>query len=378
MMPEKFSSRALLAATAITAVAGLYGGMARFGIPLPRVDVTLDLHGLLMMQGVFGTLVPLERSVALGRAHWFAVPAVSAAGIAALLAGLPVPVGSTMLVVSAILFVLMSVEVLRIQATAFNLSLLLGALALLLGTGLWAVTGQSALAFPSWLSFLVLTVAGERLELGRFIDLPRGATAAYFFFAAMILLGAAPFMESVGGPILFGVGLSALAGWLLRFDIARVTVRAGGQTRFMGVAILSGHSWLLVSGAGFALSPALPSLHDGAIHGVTVGFAMSMVMGHAMIILPAVAGIRLNYSLFLYAPLAVLHVAVAARFALASTTPENLWLSGSLTLAAIVAYIALAAPRPSIAAAGAEKCPSAPRFEPPATPRKPPSRFGWR
>ena len=45
-----------------------------------------------------------------------------------------------------------------------------------------------------------------------------------------------------------GLALLLIALWLLRFDIARKTVRRSGLTRFIALNLLIGYVWLVVSG----------------------------------------------------------------------------------------------------------------------------------
>ena len=73
--------------------------------------------------------------------------------------------------------------------------------------------------------------------------------------------------------------------------------------------------WLAVAGlaglaGGFESGHAW---HDAAIHALALGFVFAMVFGHAPIIFPAVAKVRIPYHPFFYLPLAVLHVSVLAR-----------------------------------------------------------------
>jgi hypothetical protein len=53
--------------------------------------------------------------------------------------------------------------------------------------------------------------------------------------------------------------------------------------------------------------------YDLMLHAVLIGFVLSMVFGHALIILPAVTRLRISYSSVLYVPLAILHVSLAMR-----------------------------------------------------------------
>jgi hypothetical protein len=50
------------------------------------------------------------------------------------------------------------------------------------------------------------------------------------------------------------------------------------------------------------------------LHGVFVGFVLSLVFGHALIILPAVARTSVPFHALLYVPLLVLHVGLVARW----------------------------------------------------------------
>ncbi|MHB8731149.1 MAG: hypothetical protein ACYDAB_05100 [bacterium] len=50
------------------------------------------------------------------------------------------------------------------------------------------------------------------------------------------------------GARLEGLGMLGVALWLLRFDIARYTVRQAGLPRFIAVSLLSGYVWLAASG----------------------------------------------------------------------------------------------------------------------------------
>lgn len=350
-MPSKLVPRALLAATAFTAVAGLYGGLQRFGIPLPDLAAPQDLHGLLMMQGVFGTLVPLERAVALRQLGWFIAPALSIAGSALLLAGHPS--GMMLLLSSTAVFVAMSMWVLWLQPAAFNLVLVLGALALLAGTAVMAVLGEPMLAMPLWITFLVLTVSAERLELSRMVGITRRGTAAFLVTACLLLIGAAPPIQALDAGLTLAAALVLMAAWLIVHDVARHRLRLGGQNAFMATAILCGHAWLVIAGSAMAAEPMLAQMRDVSIHSIGIGFAVSMIMGHALIILPAVGGWRPIYRPAMYLPLVVLQVSVAARAAMDIWAPDLRWTTGILTVVSILSFAVLAAhgtrvmPRPT-------------------------------
>src|SRR5581483_3470843 len=88
-----------------------------------------------------------------------------------------------------------------------------------------------------------------------------------------------------------GAGLLAQAAWLAGYDIARRTVRMGGVTRFMAVALLAGYAWLGVAGVLWLIHGLRPPggfAYDAALHALFLGFVMSMVFAHAPVIVPAV------------------------------------------------------------------------------------------
>jgi len=57
-----------LAAGAGSLLTGLWGGLARLGLTLPSgVPALAEFHGALMISGFLGTVMTLERAVAIGR-----------------------------------------------------------------------------------------------------------------------------------------------------------------------------------------------------------------------------------------------------------------------------------------------------------------------
>jgi hypothetical protein len=83
----------------------------------------------------------------------------------------------------------------------------------------------------------------------------------------------------------------------------------------MAICLLGGYAWLLLAGiAWMALAQGLP-VRDVALHALGLGFVLSMVMGHAPVILPAVARVKLRFGWPFYLPLALLHLTLAVRLA---------------------------------------------------------------
>lgn len=112
-----------------------------------------------------------------------------------------------------------------------------------------------------------------------------------------------------------------------------------GQSRFMAAAMLAGYLWVAVSGLALLLMPDAPFAYDLALHALLIGFVLSMVFGHALIIFPAVTGVVLRYRATLYMPLALLHGSVLLRVAgdILELSAVRV-ASGPLTAAALVAF----------------------------------------
>jgi hypothetical protein len=297
--------------------AGTLAGLIRIGVraPLPGAASVLD-HGPLMIGAFFGTVISLERAVALGARWAYLAPLCTGLSGLALIGGLPGQVAAALASVGSLLLLIGSIQVYWRQRALHTLTLALGAVALSGGNALWLAGAGIGTAVPLWMSFLVLTIAGERLELSRFLPPSPVVRQVFAVIVTVILIGALPIPGGFGAARLFPVGLLALALWLLRQDIARHTVRERALTRFIAVCLLTGYGWLAVGalcllGAGGVL-PGTDG-YDAGLHAVLLGFVFAMVFGHAPIIFPAILGVRLPYHPLLYLPLVVLHLSVALR-----------------------------------------------------------------
>ena len=189
----------------------------------------------------------------------------------------------------------------------------------------------------------MLTIAGERLELTRFMPTPPAAQRRFMLIVGAILAGAAlSLWFADGGLRVFAAGLLTLAAWLLRYDIARRNARQQGLTRFIAVCLLSGYVWL-AAGAAFGIAGAFEPGHpwrDAALHAIFVGFVFSMVIGHAPIIFPAVMRVRIPYHPAFYLPLALLHLSLFVRVAgLLAGSPGWQGRGAALNAAALLVFV---------------------------------------
>ncbi len=301
----------------ISLLAGVTAGLARLGWAVPPLAASAaGWHGALMIPAFFGTVIGLERAVAIGRLWAYAAPAAAGLGGLCLIAGAPVAAVQALTLLGAAAMLAASLQVLRRLTAPFTVVLALGAACWLAGGLAWLAAGALPPAVPWWLAFLVLTIAGERLELTRFVPTPPVAQRLFIAVVAVILLGAVlAWWQEEAGLRLFAGGLLALAAWLLRYDIARRNARQGGLTRYIALCLLSGYVWLALAGAlglAGALAPGNP-WRDSAIHALALGFVFAMVFGHAPIIFPAVARVKIPYHPVFYLPLLALHASLAWR-----------------------------------------------------------------
>ncbi len=289
----------------VSLVFAVAGGLARLTPGLRAPGGAIAMHGALMVSAFLGTLISLERAAALNRLWAYAAPLTAGLGGVAILFA-RYQAGFALLVAAALVFSANTFSVLRRQASLETGTLLAGAAAWLVGNAVLYAGGQPV---GWWIAFFVLTIGAERLELSRYMK--RDAFSRYAFIALSAGVALAALEVSLR---LQGAVLVLFAAWLLRYDIARVTLGQQALPRFVAVCLLAGYFWLAAAGAIFILRGPW----DAALHAVFLGFVFSMIFGHAPVILPAVLGVRFPYSPALYFPLALLHASVAVRVAQAT------------------------------------------------------------
>jgi hypothetical protein len=296
---------------------GTGAGLARLGWNVPELaGAASALHGPLMICGFFGVVISLERAVAIGGWRAYLGPLLAGAGGIAAIAG-ATAIAPWLFVAGSLVLLAATLDIFRRQRALFTFTLTLGALSWSAGNVLWATGSTVHTIVPWWLAFLILTIAGERLELSRF--LPPSPVAKRMFALILVIIGLGLLGARLPwGAQTFAVGLLALALWLLKQDIARRTVRGKGLTRFIAVCLLSGYLWLAIGAsvviAAGGLAPGSPS-YDAALHALALGFVFSMVFGHAPIIFPAVLRVAVPYHPTFYLPLALLHLSLVVRLA---------------------------------------------------------------
>lgn len=338
----------ILAAAAL--LSGMWAGLIRIGWALPPLSPPLPmLHGPLMVCGFLGALIGLERAVGTGMKWAYAGPALTALGAALALFGVPAPVGPLLITLGSLVTLAVLLTLVRLVPALFTAVIALGGLAWVVGNVLWLLGRPIPLAVLWWINFLVLTIAGERLELSRLLKLSRPVQALLGVCVALLLLGATVgSLDAAGlgyaqGMRLLGLGMALTALWLFRYDIARRRIKAGGVAKFIGVSLLSGYAWLLVGGllaiwhGGMMAGP----LYDATLHAVFLGFVFAMIFAHAPIIFPAVLRLPMAYTPRFYSHLILLHLSLVLRVAgdLLPWYEARLW-GGMLNVLVLLLFMA--------------------------------------
>jgi hypothetical protein len=307
----------LLALGIVALLAGIWAGLLRMGWAWPSWSAALAAaHGPLMVSAFLGTVIGLERAIALNRRAAYLAPLLTGLGGLLLLSGVSFVWGGRLLLLGSVGLVVLFGLIVRRHAAVYTVTMAAGAVAWLVGNALW-VGGRPIFAVvPWWVAFLVLTIAGERLELSRVLR-PTPRVVGLFTAAAGVFLGGV--LLSVwaydAGARLAGLGLVLLAAWLLRYDLARRNVRLSGLTRFIAACLFGGYVWLAAGGLLWLVYGGVMAgpIYDAVLHAVFLGFVFAMIFGHAPLIFPSVLGRPMAYLPAFYGPLIVLHLSLLIR-----------------------------------------------------------------
>jgi hypothetical protein len=347
-MSTKLRPLSLAGSIAILLVT-LWAALLRIGWDWPTFTPQLaGMHGPLMVASFFGALIALERAVALGKLWAYISPVLAVlAGFIMLVAPAWLVPAAWVLVLSSIFYLAVGAAVIQRQSAIFTWLLEAGVVALLIGNIIWALGYPIFYAVWWWNVFLVVTIAAERLELGRMQRLPHWAFPTFYGVSGVVLLGLLwTMVQHDLGIRVLGLGLFGYALWLSNFDITRRTVKLPGLPRFIAICLLSGYVWLGLGGAFMMYYGFLPAgpIYDALLHTVFVGFVFAMIFGHAPIIFPAVLGLPIRYTPKMYGPLVLLTISLILRITgdLAGLREVRLW-GGLLNATAILIFVIQAA-----------------------------------
>jgi hypothetical protein len=334
----------LLGISLLLLLAAIWAGLVRLGWRWPAMLPALPLsHGPLMVSGFLGTLIGLERAIAI-RARWaYLAPSATALGALLLILGVGGSLGAVLITLGSLVFLLVFIFILRQHLALYTVTMTLGALVWLGGNLFWLSGWPIYRVVLWWAGFLILTISGERLELARLLSLSRAKNAAFVGSIAVFMSGLVISMLNFDlGTRLAGLGMVFISIWLLRNDIARHTVKKSGLPRYSAVCLLSGYVWLVVAGLiGLGFGGMVAGMrYDAFLHAIFLGFVFSMLFAHAPIIFPAIIGGPVPYSPFFYVFLILLQVSLLGRLAadLAGLWQFRLWF-GLLNGVALTLFI---------------------------------------
>jgi len=335
----------LMGLAGISLLTGLWAGIARMGwfLPVPNSQFIV-IHGPLMVVGFLGTLIGLERAVALQRWWPYGIPVLAGLSALAGLAGGPPELTASLAAVASILMVSVFLTLYRQYPSEHFIIMALSAVAWLVGNVLW-FTEQAIFVFvPWWVGFLVLMIAGERLELSRLRRPTPLIRGAFHASVAVILIGlVCSYFDFPTALRLAGVGLLTLALWLLRYDLVWQSARQPGLPRFMATSLIAGYVWLAVGGIlwmVFAQYFSAGPRYDAMLHAIFLGFVFSMIFAHGPIILPTITGLALPFQNIFYLHAGLLHLSLLLRIAgdLSPAPSLQQW-AGLLNAGAILLFL---------------------------------------
>src|SRR5215510_14138437 len=310
----------LIALAGVSLLFGLWAGTVRLGWALPTPSESFIVyHGPLMIIGFLGTLIGLERAVALDRFWPYGIPILSGVSALSALVGLPVQLSAPSAVAASLLLIAFFAVLYRQYPSEHFVIMGLSAFAWLVGNIIWFESLPLFHAVPWWAGFLVLMIAGERLELSRLRRPSVTIRAIFYASVAIILIGLLfSMLELYAGVRIAGLGLLAIALWLLRYDLAWHSAQQAGLPRYMAVCLIAGYVWLAVGGILWLLFAeffSAGSRYDAMLHSIFLGFVFSMIFAHAPIILPTITGMALPFRNSFYLHAGLLHLSLVLRVA---------------------------------------------------------------
>jgi len=326
-------------------ISALLSGLIRAGWQLPVLSVNFSLlHGPLMVSGFLGTVISLERAVALGKKWSYLAPFSTALGVIFLWIEKLNFVAPWLIFMGSFVLILIFVQFQKIKNSIDIVLMNVAAIVWAVSNILW-ITGRPVhFLVIWWIVFLILTITAERLQLSGMLQISPGKKAGYFTaLAASLLSLLLTYVNTELAWKLLAVSLILFAVWLLMYDIARRTIRQKKLTQFIAASLISGYIWLLIAGGIiFYSTPQTGGLmYDAVLHSIFVGFVFSMIFGHAPIIFPAIIGSPINYHSRFYIHLAVLQLSLIFRVAadLAGWLEGRYW-GSLLNVIAILIFLA--------------------------------------
>ncbi len=271
-------------------VSGITGGFLRTGcFVFPGQGISMA-HGLLMTGGFMGSLISMERNLEMKQKGWAIVPVLSMSSAVFFILG-ELTVGLVLLILSSIGLIAMVYFQSMNHPKAGKWMMLIGALCWLTGNLLVYKSNMIAMGSSWWEAFILLTILGERLQLSSERSWANRYLAVLLvlfgiFFFGMFL----PFHGN--GTIFMGYAIVGIGTWFLVSDLHEGVLSNSSENRFCKLAILLGYTWLIGHGIWLLIGSSHPYFYDVLLHTFFLGFAFSMIWGHAPKLLPLFLNLR--------------------------------------------------------------------------------------
>ena len=300
----------------ISLLVGILAGLFRMGWSIPIGQVAGE-HGALMVGSFLGTLICLERIVALKKKWLYIIPIISGLSLIFFLIGNQ-PVGFALLSIGSLGLIYIYVDLISRFKEYYFYIMMMGAIGWAVGNIIMIFKPFYPAAAPWWIAFILLTVFGERLELSKFLPQSKRKRQTMFIAISIFMMGLI-FPYHLWGNYISGLGMILMAVWLLHYDIARKSVKSHGMHRFTGSLLLAGYFWMVICGLLMIINSESLFNYDAMLHAFFLGFTFSMIFAHAPIIFPGVAGLAIrpfHGTLYIWAVLLQITLALRIIFEL--------------------------------------------------------------
>lgn len=322
-------------------LSGISGGFIRMGSSITGFGAAA--HGLYLVGGFLGTLISIERAMVMKQKAWLLVPFASGISSLFFLLGLTELGYGLLFFASLGLVIIMHLQSLKHPKTHSYL-LYIGATFWFLGNFMAFRQGLIAAGATWWIGFLLFTILGERLELSEFLPVKNRIKTLLLGFLGLFFLGLIFPFHGIG-PHLLGAGAILISIWLLRYDMAKVSVKKGHQFQYIGLGLLTGYAWLFIFGFTVLLLPSHPLYYDLILHSFFLGFVFSMIWAHGPIIFPLIFGIKESpFHPILWIPWGIFQVTLIGRIlsSAMSWVDERKWFAIGNGFSILVMFLAMA------------------------------------
>ncbi|GIW22650.1 MAG: hypothetical protein KatS3mg068_1657 [Candidatus Sericytochromatia bacterium] len=299
-------------------VIGILIGLYRSGWQINFVNQDIVyLHGPIMINGFLLTLINLERTVAIRKKVAFIGAFLSGISFFLLFLEVDQLIIKFLILLSSFNLIFIYLYALKIDKEIHIYIQIMGTCFLIIGNILWIYNYYFTHISLWWISFLLFTISGERLELSKLKNFSN--TSKKIFILSILLTTSSLFLSFYSYNIstrILGISFFIIMLWFFKYDIALNMLKNNSLTRFIAICIINGYLWLGISSMIIIINGQFiigNFLYDAFLHSFFLGFVISMIFAHAPIIFPAILRIKINYSHIFYTHLVFLNISIITR-----------------------------------------------------------------